>query len=48
LLLDPLRAAFDHHLEGADFRPAVPVVVAELGERAGVVGAAALARELIP
>lgn len=47
LLLDPLRAAFDHHLEGASFRPGVPVVVAELGARAGVVGAAALARELV-
>jgi glucokinase len=47
LLLDPLRAAFDHHLEGAAFRPAVPVVLAELGAQAGVVGAAALARDLI-
>ena len=46
LLLTPLRAAFDHHLEGADFRPAVPVVAAELGSHAGVVGAAALARTL--
>jgi glucokinase len=47
LLLDPIRVAFDHHLEGAAFRPAVPVVLAELGAQAGVVGAAALARELI-
>ncbi len=47
LLLDPLRVAFDHHLEGAAFRPSVPVVVAELGAQAGVVGAAALARELV-
>lgn len=47
LLLEPLRAAFDHHLEGAAFRPGVPVVAAELGAQAGVVGAAALARELI-
>jgi glucokinase len=46
LLLEPIRAAFDHHLEGADYRPAVRVVPAELGSRAGVVGAAALARDL--
>lgn len=46
LLLTPLRAAFDDHLEGAAFRPAVPVVAAELGSHAGVVGAAALARDL--
>ncbi|MSO78408.1 MAG: ROK family protein [Acidimicrobiia bacterium] len=47
LLLDPIRIAFDHHLEGASFRPNVPIVLAELGAQAGVVGAAALARELI-
>jgi glucokinase len=47
VLLAPIRAAFDHHLEGAAFRPDVPIVAAELGEQAGVVGAAALARELV-
>jgi glucokinase len=47
LLLDPLRAAFDGHIEGAAFRPSVPIVAAELGERAGLVGAGALARELV-
>jgi glucokinase len=47
LLLTPLRAAFDDHLEGSVHRPAVPVVAAELGSRAGVVGAGALARDLI-
>ncbi len=47
LLLDPLRDAFGDHLEGAPYRPKVPIVAAELGERAGVVGAAALARDLI-
>ncbi len=46
LLLDPIRLRFDDHLEGAAFRPSVPVVPAELGSRAGVVGAAALARDL--
>jgi glucokinase len=46
VLLQPLRAAFDGRIEGAAHRPAVPVVAAELGGRAGVVGAAVLAREL--
>ena len=46
LLLAPLRDAFGAHLEGAPYRPEVPIVRAALGERAGVVGAAALARQL--
>ena len=46
VLLAPLRDAFGGHLEGAPYRPLVPIVPAALGERAGVVGAAALAREL--
>ena len=46
LLLDPVRRSFATHIEGAAKRPPVPVVPAELGERAGIVGAAALAREL--
>jgi glucokinase len=46
VLLEPLRAAFDGRIEGAPHRPEVPIVAAELGPRAGVVGAAVLAREL--
>ena len=46
MLLAPLRDAFGAHLEGAPYRPPVPIVPAALGERAGVVGAAALARDL--
>jgi glucokinase len=46
VLLGPLRAAFDGCIEGAAYRPAVPIVQAELGAEAGVVGAAVLAREL--
>jgi glucokinase len=42
-LLEPVRAAFAGRVEGARFRPAVPIVAAELGSRAGVVGAAVLA-----
>lgn len=47
VLLAPLRAAFDGRIEGAPHRPTVPIVPAELGGRAGVVGAAVLARELV-
>jgi len=46
VLLGPMRAAFDGRLEGTAHRPSVPIVPAELGARAGVVGAAVLAREL--
>jgi glucokinase len=45
LLLDPARAAFRRTVEGPDHRPAVPIVVAELGTDAGVIGAATLALE---
>jgi glucokinase len=48
VLLDPLRAAFLGHLEGSAHRPAVPIVAAELGDASGMVGAAALARDLDP
>ena len=45
LLLEPARRAFTGAVEAPDFRPAVPLVAAELGNDAGVVGAAALALE---
>lgn len=44
VLLGPVRRAFAGHLEGAEQRPEVPVVAAALGDAAGMVGAAALAR----
>jgi glucokinase len=44
LLLDPIRAAFAGKIEGAAYRPDVPIVAAELGDDAGLVGAAVLAR----
>jgi glucokinase len=47
LLFDPLSASFMRHIEGAAFRPNIPIVPAQLGERAGAVGAAVLARELL-
>jgi glucokinase len=43
LLLDPARRAFAEAVEAAEFRPPVPILAAELGNDAGVVGAAALA-----
>jgi glucokinase len=45
-LLDPLREWFAGHLEGARYRDPVEIVAAALGEEAGVVGAAVLARSL--
>jgi glucokinase len=44
LLFDPLHAAFARHIEGVDYRPAIPIVPATLGVRAGAIGAAVLAR----
>ncbi|WP_435769336.1 ROK family glucokinase [Nocardioides sp. SYSU DS0651] len=44
LLLDPLRASFRKELTGRGFRPHADIRLAELGNRAGVIGAADLAR----
>ena len=47
-LLDPVRDAFFSLLEGAAHRPPIGVVPAVLGERAGAIGAALLARPETP
>src|SRR5207302_2054065 len=47
-LLAPIRAALPARVEAASLRTVPPVVVAALGEQAGAVGAAALARTLVP
>ena len=47
-LLAPLRAALPEYVEAAALRPMPPVLAAALGEHAGAVGAAALARTLLP
>jgi len=47
LLFGPLQEAFGRHIEGADYRPTVAIVPAQLGERAGAIGAAVLARRLL-
>jgi glucokinase len=48
VLLDPVREWFGGHVEGAGYRTAVEILPAALGEGAGVVGAAVLARDLDP
>jgi glucokinase len=47
-LLGPLRAVLPEYVEAADRRTMPPVLPAALGEHAGAVGAAALARTLLP
>jgi glucokinase len=45
VLFDPLREAFQASVEGADVRPEVPIVPAQLGNDAGAIGAALSALE---
>jgi glucokinase len=47
LLFTPLRTHFVAHLEGAGHRPEIPVLPAMLGERAGAIGAALQARDVV-
>jgi glucokinase len=47
-LLAPVRDAFGRRIEGSEFRPRIDIVPAVLGELAGVIGAAARARDLEP
>ena len=44
LLLDPVRAAFSAQLTGRGHRPSLEIRKARLGNRAGLIGAADLAR----
>ena len=46
LLLDPAREALSEHLSARGHRPTAPIVAASMGNDAGMVGAAALARVL--
>ena len=48
LLFGPLREAFGVTSKASTYRPSVAIVPAQLGERAGAVGAAVLARSLQP
>ena len=45
LLLGPARKEFEAHLMGADVRPHAAIIPAALGNSAGLVGAAELARD---
>jgi glucokinase len=45
-LFTPLRAAFGRRIEGFEYRPPVAIVPSVLREHAGVIGAAARARDL--
>jgi glucokinase len=45
LLLEPARATFRRHLTGRGYRPEAVIVAAQLGNEAGLIGAADLARE---
>lgn len=45
LLIGPTRTAFAKHLIGRGYRPSPELVQATLGNDAGIVGAATLARE---
>jgi glucokinase len=45
LLLDPARAAFERALTGRGHRPFAEIKIAQLGQDAGIVGAADLARQ---
>jgi glucokinase len=44
VLIDPIREAFGAALSGGAYRPHAPILAAELGSSAGLVGAADLAR----
>jgi glucokinase len=46
MLLDPARRAYRNAVEAPEHRPDVPILPAELGNRAGAIGAAALALDL--
>lgn len=46
LMLAPARASYAEHLPARGHRPVAPIVAAAMGNDAGIVGAAALAREV--
>jgi glucokinase len=48
LYLTPIKSHFLGHIEGHDYRPVPEIVPAQLGERAGVIGAAVNALDAIP
>ena len=47
LFLDPIRRHFLGHIEGSEYRETPEIVPSQLGERAGVIGAAILALDSV-
>jgi glucokinase len=47
VLVARVRDRFPYHLEGRAYRPEIPIVAAALGDQAGVIGAAVLARQVL-
>ena len=45
ILLSPVRESFTTRLTARAHRPAIPVVISSAGQEAGLIGAAALARQ---
>ena len=48
LILDSARDAYERALPAGGHRPVAPIVAADMGNDAGIVGAAALARVRAP
>ena len=48
ILLRPVREAFDDLVEAVAYRPRIDIVAARLGEQAGAIGAALIARQADP
>ena len=48
ILLRPVREAFDELVEAVAYRPTIDIVAARLGEQAGAIGAALIARQADP
>lgn len=46
VLIGRVRERFPEHLEGRAYRPDIPIIPAELGDQAGLIGAAVLARQV--
>ncbi len=48
VLLNPVASVVAEEIEGSQYRPEVQILAAALGDQAGLVGAAAMARDLVP
>ena len=48
VLLNPIASVVAEEIEGSQYRSKVQILPAVLGDQAGLVGAAAMARDLVP